>query len=367
MPNAAHREITRLRLRAQALSQSPFSTAADAVRWMLAIQAQDIGSGRWSVGARAPGLTEADVTRALADGQIVRSWPMRGTLHLTAPEDLGWMLAISRRRQAAWSQKRRDELGLTAEHVRIASDVAVERMTGGVSVRRDRLIDAWAAAGVPTTEQRAYHLLWGLAHDGLIVFGAFEDRHPTFALFEEWIGQGRDLAGDEALAEFASRYFRSHGPATDRDLAWWASITLGDARRGIAASASLQTREFDGVTHWMAPDREPAPAAVHALSGFDEYLLGYQDRSAALEPRFADRIVPGGNGVFRPTIVSSGRVIGTWRAAQGARETVVTPTQFLAPTQRDRVGFERAMRRYGTFVGSPVRIAADQSGGQDRP
>ena len=351
------REITALRLSAQRIAGSgDLRTPADVARWMLALQSQDLPGARWALGLRLPGSTEADVERALATGEIVRSWPLRGTLHIVAPEDLAWMLDIAARRQATWAAKRRHDLGISDKQLARAGDIAVELMAGGRSVRRDALLAAWEGRGIPTTAQRGYQLLWSLGHAKLIVFGPPDAKQPTFALFEEWVTVHRVLDGDEALAELATRYFGSHGPATDRDLAWWASITLGDARRGIAAAEGLELRDFGGVGHHLASGLEPAASGVHALPGFDEYLLGYQDRSAAVAAEFAQRIVPGSNGMFLPTVIVDGEVVGTWKRTDRAALATVELSEFTGLTKTARAGVERALRRYGAFVGKPVEV-----------
>lgn len=349
--------LTALRLAAQRISSSQFASAADVVRWMLAMQAQDLSGARWSVGLRWPGSTDAAVEAALASGEIVRSWPMRGTLHLTAPEDLGWMLDIAVLRQATTAAKRRADLGIGAAELSRAGEIAAGLMVGGRAVRRDVVLEEWERAGIPTARQRGYQLLWNLAHLKVVVFGPPDGRHPTFALFDDWITASRTLSGDEALGEFATRYFRSHGPATVRDFAWWASLTLGAARTGLAiAEPGLEEHQIDGVAYFSAPGLEPDRSRVHALSGFDEYLLGYQDRSAALEPEFAGRIVPGNNGIFLPTVLAGGRVVGTWKRVDGSRTTRIDVSPFRTLPTSTQVGFRSAIARYAAFTGRPTSV-----------
>lgn len=355
MATPAQRELTALRLNAQRIAHSEFTSPAEVVRWMLAMQAQDFPGAKWSVGLRLPGSTDAAIEAALAHGQIVRSWPMRGTLHLVAPEDLGWMLAISATRQRNFSRKRRDDLGITDRELARAGQLAYDALSGGRVMRRDDLLAVFEADGIPTTAQRGYHLLWNLSHDGLLVFGPSDGKHPTFTLLAEWVPAPRVLEGDEALGEFARRYFASHAPATERDFAWWASITLGDARTGIAI-ADLETRDFDGVTYYLPAGLEPAPRAVHALPGFDEYMLGYSDRSAGLPAEHANRIVPGNNGVFLPTILDNGQVVGTWRRSETSKEIRVETVPFTTLNARTITGFEKAISRYGRFRGKPATI-----------
>lgn len=355
MASRAHQELTALRRSSLLLGEPEQRSPAEVVRWMLALQAQDFPGTKWSVGVRAHGSTDATIEAALASREIVRSWPMRGTLHLVAAEDLAWMLSIGRPRTATTVATRHASLGISDRDLGVVADTARETLTGGRISRRDDLLASFDAAGVPTTGQRGYHLLLHLALHGVLVFGPVDGKHQTFTLLDEWVSAPRRLEGDEALAEFAGRYFRSHGPATDRDFAWWSNLTLGDARTGIAL-ADLERREVDGITYHHAPGLEPAPEVEHALPGFDEYLLGYQNRSAALDPRYRERIVPGGNGVFLPTLVVGGRVVGTWRRTERAARIDVEPLPFEALGVRARARLTRALERYAAFIGKPVEV-----------
>jgi len=355
MDLSERRTLAALRLAAQRIATPEPASPADTVRWMLALQAQDLPGARWSVGLRTPGSTDASVAAAIDSGEIVRSWPMRGTLHLVAPEDVRWMMRIAARRQATTAATRRRDLGITAEQVVAASDIAVGLLVGGRAIRRDALLAEWERAGIPTSGQRGYHLIWALAHAALIVFGPGDGKHPTFVLLEEWVAPAPELDDDAALGEFASRYFRSHGPATVHDLAWWASITVSDARTGAALAEGLEERQFDGVTHYFGAGQEPAAPGVHVLPGFDEYLLGYRDRSSVLAPEFSRLIAPGENGIFLPTVVVDGRVVATWKRTETTAEVRATLSPFTTLTKKGYAGYERALRRYGEFIGKPTR------------
>lgn len=342
----ARTRLTRLRLSAQWIARPrPRASVADVVRHLTAMQAQDFAGAKWSVGLRAPGITDAEVERALASGEVVRSWPMRGTLHLVAPEDLGWMLALTTPRLIRGVAKRRRDLGLDDTIVERARELAVQHLEGGRILSRDAIQAMLNEHGIETAGQRGYHLLWSLSQTGTLVFGPVEGKQQTFTLLDEWVPQPRRLEGDEALGEWAQRYFTSHGPATVRDFAWWASLTLTEARRGVAL-AELATLEVDGTTHYLAPDVEPAPRSVQLLPGFDEFILGYQDRSAALTPEQFAVIVPGNNGIFQPTIVSNGEVVGTWKKTARAKRVDV---QLLPFDEAPDVA--AALTAYGRFLG----------------
>ena len=314
-------EVALLRLAAQRLAGPGLSDAAGAVGWLTAVQAQDYPGALTSIALRTAAGTRADVIAALDGGRVVRSWPMRGTLHLVAAEDLSWMLRLLASRTVTSLAGRRAGLGLTAAELERARELARDALEGGGRLRRAELYAAWEAGGLATTGQRGVHTLNFLAMTGTLVLGPTDGAEQLIVLLDEWVPHPRTLEGEEALCELALRYFRGHGPATIADLSRWANLRPTDARIGASlAGPQLQAITVDGVEHLMdpaTPDRLARARAdaegVRLLPGFDELILGYADRRAQVDPAFADRIVPGGNGVFRHTVVSAGRVAGTWR------------------------------------------------------
>jgi hypothetical protein len=324
-------DVALLRLVAQRIAGPPLPDAGAAVRRLTAVQAQDYPGALVSVALRTRGRSLDAVTAALDAGDVVRSWPMRGTLHLVAAEDLGWLLELCGPRVLAGAATRRARLGLTEADTDRARDVAVEALAGGGRLSRSGLLELLGKGGVDTAAQRGYHLLWFLAQTGTLVLGPTEGGEQLFVLTDEWITAPRRLDRAEALAELALRYFRGHGPATVADLARWAGLGLTDVRAGLAQVRDrLAVMDVDGVEHLLDPATPDLLAAVRAearglflLPGFDEFVLGYGDRSAVLDPAFADRIVPGGNGMFRATVVHEGRIVGTWRrVGSGARRRI---------------------------------------------
>jgi hypothetical protein len=323
-------EVALLRLVAQGIAGPRAATATGAVRRLAAAQGQDHRGALTSLALRTAGGTRAGVEAALDAGEVVRSWPMRGTLHVVAAEDLGWLRDLCGPRVLGGFAKRRERLGLTDGDAERAGELAVAALRGGRRLGRAALLRVLAEGGVPTEGQRGYHLLAYLAHTGSLCLGPTGDGEQLFVLTEEWIRAPRHLQGDEALRELALRFFTGHGPATVADLARWAGLPLTAVRRGLAAARDeLAEIRVEGVAHYLdpaTPDRlagcRDEARGVFLLPGFDEFVLGYADRGAVLEPAFADRIVPGGNGMFRATVVSDGRIVGTWRRARGAAGAV---------------------------------------------
>lgn len=332
-PTTAH-DVALLRLVAQRLAGPRAASALDAVTHLGAVQAQDLPGALRSVALRAATTTGA-VVDALGAGEVVRTWPMRGTLHLVPARDAPWMVALMTARPRAAGARRRTELGLTDEHLGTARTLLEEALGDGRGLVRSEVLALWSEAGIPTAGGAGYHLLTHLAQTGVTCLGPVRDGEQEFVLMAAWVRDGRvlgrDLDEEEALAELALRYVRGHGPASARDLARWTGLPLGPVRRGLAAVADhLTTVELDGTVLHLEPElldrfgdhRDEARRTI-LLPGFDEMVLGYADRSVTVPPAHADRIVPGGNGVFRPTVVHDGRVVGAWRVVgSGARRRV---------------------------------------------
>jgi Winged helix DNA-binding domain len=325
-------EIGQLRLAAQWLAGPGAASPADAVRRMGAVQGQDFPGAVTSIALRTAERRRKDVEVALDDGEIVRSWPMRGTLHVLAADDLHWMLDLLGHRALMGLARRWGQLGLTESDAERAREIITAALAGGGRMRRADLLAAIEDGGVAITGQRGYHLLWYVAQTGTLCLGPTDGSgEQLFVLLDEWVRTPRRLAGEEALGELARRFFLGHGPATVQDLARWAGIPLRDARAGLAvARPELEVLDVDGIEHLLDPAtperlaacREEA-AGVFLLPGFDEFVLGYGDRTAVLDAKFAGQIVPGNNGMFRATVVHAGRVVGTWGwTGRGAKRTL---------------------------------------------
>lgn len=346
----ARPDLALLRLVAQRLAGPRLSDAFEVVRHLGAVQAQDLPGALSSVALRFTGGSRAGVEAALASGQVVRSWPMRGTLHLVPAKDLGWILSLTANRMLSAAGKRRADLGITEATIERAADLALAALADGGQLTRKELFAHWAAEGLLLQPQTGIHLLGRLCQEATLALGPLQGNEQLVVGYADWVPSPRVLARDEALAELARRFLLSHGPATVADLARWASLTLTESRAGIASiRGELASVQLDGTEYLMDPAL-PDLLAQHRrdalrlrlLPGFDEYLLGYADRSFAVPPQFADQIVPGNNGMFRPTIVKAGRVVGTWKRG-GTKATPRVETQpFVELSRADQAGIERA-------------------------
>jgi hypothetical protein len=352
--------IGRRRLGNQHINRPTFRDPADVVRWLGAVQAQDYLGGLWAIGLRTKGATEATVEDAIARRQIVRTWPMRGTLHFVAAEDVRWILPVLTPRVVAGAQSRFRQLGLDDATFTKSARVAEKALAGGTVVRRDRLYEIWNAAGIATHDARGLHLLGVLSQQGLLCFGPRDGKQHTFTLLEEWLPSSRTLGRADALGELARRYFASHGPATVHDFAWWSGLTVTDARAGLeCVTSELESEDVDGRTFWFAdsPALRAGAGAAYLLPAWDEFTVAYRDRRDILDPTYAKRVNAGG-GVLSPVIVLRGHVAGTWQRTIRKDAVTVKPTLFKALDRADRVAVGKAVHRYARFLGLSDGILA---------
>ena len=347
--------------RSQRLPAGPDHDVAGVVTWFGAMQAQDLNSVLWSLGARLPGRTVTDVQDALERRDAVRTWPMRGTVHLVPAEDAGWMLELMGSRTLAGAARRRAGLGIGDATADRAVDVLGAALAGGGRLTRAQCIATLEGAGISCSGQVGYHLLWYASQRGVTCIAPNVGAEQTFVLLDEWVPHPARPERDEALATMAHRYFRSHGPTTRQDFAGWTGLTAADAKRGIAAAGgALVATQLEGREVFVESPLAEAHASepvrlggdeILALPGFDEYLLGFKDRALMLAADHKQAIIPGGNGVFQPTLVRAGRVVATWKRSlvRGRTRVVVRPLVVL--TAPDRVRATAAFEAYAAFTG----------------
>jgi hypothetical protein len=359
-------EIAGGRLVNQRIARPPHATPKELLAWLGAMQAQDFLGALWAIGLRLPGGTEADVRQAIVRRELLRTWPMRGTLHFVPAVDARWMLELMTPRILARAARRHQELELDAAVFARCRKLLGRVLAGPQPMPRDQIQAMLGRAGIAATGARGYHLFWRLAQEGFLCFGPHLGKQPTFVLLEEWVPRPRRLAREEALAELARRFFISRGPATLADFVWWSGLKLADARAGLALVAPhLVSLNSGGQAHYLssasAPVNGPRPP-VFLLPSFDEYLLGYTRRDAVLEPRRVPKIIPGHNGMFKPILVVDGQVTGTWTRVVTKKSVSVTLDTFRPLTKAETQACAAAAEAYGRFLGLPVALTPLPSG-----
>ncbi len=361
----ASADIAALRLCAQGIS-CPSSTVHEAVSRLLAVQAQDRPSSLWAIGLRSSASKIADVERAVASGSIVRTWLMRGTLHFTAAEDLRWLLHLVAPRLIARSKRRDEQLRLDDLVYEQCREILIRAMDSQGQMTRSDIMVALERKGITTTGQRAYHILRHLALQGVICFGPMIGREPSFVLLDNWVQSSKNITREQALGELAVRYFSGHGPATAQDLVWWSGLTMAEVRKSIEAAGSrLNEETMDGITYFSGPSRSGTNGGsnAHLLPAFDEYIIGYKERSAILD-RGHTKDVLSSNGIFYPALIIDGCVQGTWRGRRSKNGITVEVKPFYRLNSLDIDSLEGAASRYGAFLDVPVSINVRKAEGE---
>lgn len=332
------------RLRSHRLT-APAATMTDAAAHMLAVQSQDFLAGRWALGVRtkgAPSLSEVDA--AFASGELVRAWTMRGTLHIIPACDLGWVLSVTADRQRMQAATRHRQLGIDAELLSRAEIALRARLRDG-GQSRAALFEVLQGVGIDPRDQRGIHVLSALTVNGVLCQGPVVGKEQQFVLVDEHI-----LVSDapsDPLAELFVRYIDGHGPAGEADFAWWAGLTLGQAREAVARAAGRVREIDDGLFVALAPARRVARAdATYALPAFDEYYISYADRTRVCAPEHLAAVGPGKNGMVRATVVQDGRVVGTWTHAAASRGM---PAELFDPSV-DAEAAASALARFSRFI-----------------
>lgn len=324
---------------------------AEVLDAVVALQAQDARPARLAVRARSRGLVAADVDAACRDAVAVRTWLMRGTLHMVRSNDVRWLLRLFGARNAERYAGRRKQLGLDEDLCERAL-TALPGILRDAPMERAQIVDALAEDGVliDARSQAPAHLLMLAASKGLVCRGPETD----YVLLADWVPDTDDNAEDDPR-RLATRYVAAHGPTGAADLAGWSGLPIGAARRAFAAADLVEIdTELGSLFVLPGQDRPPsARSSVRLLGLFDGYLLGYRDRSLSVPPEH-DKQVQSGGGFIMPTVLVDGRAVATWRTTQRREATFVGLEPFGDAAVRD---VSPEIADLARFLGKPVELA----------
>ncbi len=347
-------DIAHQRLHNQHITHRTLETPQALVEWMGAVQAQDFAAAKWALGLRLQGVTDDDIEQAFTDGTILRTHVMRPTWHFVSPADIRWLLTLTAPRVHAANAHYNRKLELDDAVFRCTHTVLANALQGGKQLTRDELALALQQAGIATKgEQRVTYIMMRAELDGIICSGARRGKQFTYALLAERAPQARSLDHDEALAELTMRYFTSHGPATIQDFVWWSGLTMADVKIGLAMVTShLLHDTINGQTYWFSPSMPPVqdpPQMAYLIPNYDEYTVGYTDRSAIFNASHTDKLDPRG-GLLTNTMVLDGQVIGTWKRTFTKNTVVIEANPFVPLSITESRAFAASANRYGEFL-----------------
>jgi DNA glycosylase AlkZ-like len=346
------------RLANQHLTAPRIADPAEITRQLGAVQSQEYAQSLWALGLRTQGASAASIEAAIDRGAILRTWPMRGTIHLVPAEDARWMVRLLAGRALRLAAGTYRKIGLTGDVLARAADVVTGALRGGRQLPRKDLYALLTSSGIDCSASpnggRGNHILGYLSMTGLICIGPVRRGQPVFVLLDEWATAPDQPA--EPLAELAVRYFSSHGPATVRDFGWWSGLTQADARRAIElAGPALAAEDRGGELYWDGPGRHhdaAAPEGAYLLPAFDEYTVAYKDRGLLLDSR------PQSNSdLLNPVMLLDGRAAGLWKRVVNAKSVQISLASYGRLGRPDRSRLVAAAERYAGFLGLPAEIS----------
>jgi hypothetical protein len=354
--------IAARRLHAHGLTGKPFASPVDALRALTAVQSQDYGGGKWALGLRTRGVTEAALDRLFDEGLILRTHVLRPTWHFVLPEDIRWLIQLTGPRIIRSLAGRHGELELDAKVISRASAAFAAALAGGGNLTRPELGAVLSKARISPEGQRLAHLLSHAELDGLLTSGPRHGKQHTYALLDERAPMARSLDRDEAVAELTLRYFKSHGPAQLVDFAWWSGVTLTDARKGIAvAGPALEHRAIDGKDYWFDGGTSRAPDAndvAHLLPNYDEYTVAYRDRAEVMHAeRLHDSFYTLSN-----VVTIGGRIRGAWRRTLGRTGVNLEISALDRFTPTEASALEAAGKRLGRYLERQLHLSVHGPG-----
>ena len=343
----ASRTLSLARIISQGLVEE---TAADnpiaAVENMLALQAQLPSSIPWAINLRVKQPSVSAIDDAFESAELVRSWPMRGTIHVTSAKDHHWLRQVLRHRYRTWMRSLEEE-GLTRARIEEAAQIAYSCIASSGPRSREELCLAWEEEGIRTgtrpqreaalragervTFLDRRNLFLALHIEGFLVGGPkrgnsflFCDARPLPVA--EGVAQG-ESSHEAALAELARRYAWGHGPVSVEDFSRWTSLTKRESRAALERAVRLKGSERPIVLAESGYQRADLDSllsrckeearALFSCPSFDEIHVGYADRSGMASSEAERAICPAKNGMFRPIVIKDGRVIAVQDPRKG--------------------------------------------------
>ena len=347
--------IPNIRLLNQQLLNPLFREPKELVSWMGAMQAQNYSMVKWAVGMRLKSATIQAVEKALHEGEILRTHVMRPTWHLVAAEDIRWMLKLSAQRiiSANDSFAKGYDLDIPNEVYTKAHDLLEKILCGKKSLTKQEIAEHFNRSGIVADNHRMTRFMARAEQEGIICSGEDRGSKCTYALLEERVPPMPELTKDESLARLARSYFRSHSPAVLQDFIWWSGLPVSDAKQAVYLIASELTTEQWKEQTWYIHDtcrtRGKLSGHIHLLPSYDEYLLGYKDRTDVLPLEHYSKAFTN-NGLFFPIVLHNGQVIGNWDKSVKKKSVDLKYSWFRQVADMNEETLERERQKFTRFL-----------------
>lgn len=342
------------RLDSHRLLRSDLRDPAAVVAWFGAVQAQDFGGAKWSIGQRTHGLTDQSIEDAFNVGSILRTHVLRPTWHFVTPADIGWMLALTAPRIQRFNAHAYKQFELDVRTLARGREILARALEGGESLTRAELAAALRHGRVMASGPRLGLLTIDAELHQVMCSGPLRGRQFTYVRFDERVPRSKMLSREDALAALTRRYFASHGPATLKDFAWWSGLTMTDVKAAVALG-DLRRETIDDVEYWGTSSTlpgNPRTSRAHLLPTYDEYLIAYKDRT----PIGASSWGRGGASAYVNHLAMDGLVCGSWRPRVGKQQVTISVKHAGRPDANVSRAVARAAALYGRFLGKAVAI-----------
>lgn len=349
-------KIPDIRLQNQQLLNPLFRKPKELVSWMGAMQAQNYTMVKWAVGMRLKSATIQTVEKALRDGEILRTHVMRPTWHLVTAEDIRWMLKLSAGRIIAANESyaKGHDLEISEKLYTKSCNLLEKLLCGKKSLTRQEIAEHFNRSGIVADNHRMTRFMTRAEQVGIVCSGEDKGGKCTYALLEERVPPMPELTKDEALARLARCYFRSHAPAALQDFIWWSGLPVTEARQAVyLIESELAVEQWNGQTwyiHSSSRTRGKVSGCLHLLPSYDEYLLGYKDRTDVLPLEHYSKAFTN-NGLFYPVVLHEGHVIGNWSKSIKKGSVIIEHSSFRKSDCVDESVLDKEKDRYIRFLG----------------
>jgi len=351
-------DVANTRLISQQINATKFKTAKGIVDWMGAMQAQDFNMAKWAIGLRLKNTTEQNIDAAINSGEIIRTHLLRPTWHFVSSDDIYWILELTAPRIKNFMKGRNISLGLSPDVLKKANKLTEKLLAANKSLTRKELIKELNKSKIETDNNRASHILLNAELEGIICSGKMNEKQTTYALLNERVEKPRPLKKEEALFKLASKYFKSHCPATLQDFVWWSGLSISDSKTALELIKSdFMSQKINTQEYWF-PNSFSVPKkfkeSIFLLPAFDEFLISYKDRSAAIILEHQKKAFSN-NGIFWPVIIINGKAVGVWKR-EIKKDKIIIETNFFYQQNKDEKQIQKAAEKFGYFLNHKAEI-----------
>lgn len=337
-----------MRLLNQQIVDTTFKKPSQIVSWMIAMQAQEYAMAKWAVGLRLPGTTDQDLEDAFNKGTILRTHVMRPTWHFVAPEDIGWLLALTAPRVHALNAYMYRQTDLSEKTLSRAAEILAVALEGRKFLERAALQQVLEKKKIIADGMRLAYIIMYAELEGIVCSGPRKGNQFTYALLKERAPSARRLDREEALVQFVERYFISRGPATIKDFTYWSGLSMQDAKTGCEAlSKAFAKEKVEGREYiWLPAQKDPLKTrlASFLMPDYDEYGMSYEDRSVLRSSSVKSPVIQ-----YNRMLVIDGKIEGTWKRVTGKKEMMIETVPFSKLSDTKEKKLAQAVKRFRLF------------------